>query len=167
VVIEKTSFRVTHNLTQAGDEILTAKGEMTIANLSPAIDPVANGFRLRVLDQGGAVIFLRDVPPGPPLAPGLPGWTTNALTTRFKFKDRAGGLAGGVTKVKLSATTAGRFKFKLIGKGNFLIQPGQEPVRVEIILGGDAQRAADQCGTVAFSAEQCSFYSLGTSFSCR
>ena len=43
----------------------------------------------------------------------------------------------------------------------------QEPVRVEVVFGGAAQQAADQCATVTFTPSQCDFNSTGSSLKCR
>jgi YVTN family beta-propeller protein len=169
--IEGAVFKVSRNSAPLGDEKLRLKGEMTIPNTSPAIDPLANGFTLTVSDQNGDTIFTRNVPAGAATSSGASGWKVNAAGTRFKFKDRLGFVAGGITKVILidrSSVAPGRFQLKLIGKdSDFQIDPGQEPVQVEVVLGGAAQQAADQCATIAFSAAQCDFNASGSTLKCR
>jgi hypothetical protein len=155
------SIKVSRNPLPSGDEKLTVKGEMTILNLTPPIDLAANGFRLTVRDLNGNAIFTRDVPPGI----GSPGWISTS--SGFRFKDNSGSLAGGITKVTL-VDRSGRFKFKIRGRdSDFRIQPGLEPVRLEVVLGGDAQRTAGQCAAVAFQSTRCSFSASGNTFRCR
>jgi YVTN family beta-propeller protein len=171
VVIQGAQLKVSRNFSPPGDEKLSVKGEMTITNLSPAIDPVANGLRLTVRDQNGATIFVRDVPPGLAPSSSAPGWKESSSGTRYKFKDKDGTLAGGITKVILvdrSNVAPGRFKVKVIGKnGNFRVQSNQTPVELEIVLGGDSELAADQCAAVDFGALQCSFNASGNSLKCK
>jgi hypothetical protein len=167
VPLEEALLKISRNLTPAGDEKLLIKGEMTIANLMPAIDPVANGVSLTVRDQSGATIFARNVPAG--LAPlGGSGWKANSNGTRFKYKGRTVSAAGGITKVVLVNVAFGRYKLKVIGKdADFQVQLGEQPVQVEIVLGGAAQQAAEQCAAIAFDTAQCAFNSSGISFKCR
>src|SRR5262249_32481880 len=126
VALESARFKVSRNLSPAGDEKLRLKGEMTISNLTPPIDPVANGLQLIVRDQNGATIFTRTVPPG---TTGDSGWRANAQGTRFKFSAASASVAGGLTKVMLINSTApGRFKLKVIGKGgDFQIALAEPP----------------------------------------
>jgi sugar lactone lactonase YvrE len=164
-VIGKAVLKVSRNSAPAGDEKLIVKGETVITTVLPPIDLAANGFRLVLRNAGRAVIFSRDVPAGAAPSGSAPGWKAGA--SGFRFKDKTGSLAGGIRKVIL-ADRSSRFKLKVLGMdADFQIQPGQEPVQVEVVLGGAEQQAAGQCATVAFGPTRCGFSSSGNTFSCK
>jgi hypothetical protein len=134
---------------------------MMIAHLTPAINPMLNGLQLVVRDQNGTTIFERDIPPGA-------GWKANSAGTHFRFKTDSTTLVGGITKAMVIASGAGHYKVKVIGKdGDFQVTLGEPPVGVEVVLGGAAQQAAEQCGAINFATADCTFNSIGTTFSCR
>jgi hypothetical protein len=170
-VIADALFKVSRNTAPLGDEKMRFNGEMTILNPSPAIDPVANGLTITVSDPNGTTIFTRFIPAGLATSSGASGWKVNSAGTRFKFKDRLGFVAGGINKVILSdrsSVSPGLLQLKMSGRdANFQIGLAQEPVRVEIVFGGAAQQAADQCAVVIFAAPQCDFNATGSTLKCR
>ena len=124
----------------------------------------ALGYRLDEIDDEGAVVK----------PAGGPGWTQRG--TRWTFKDRNGTLAGGIKKVvlrDLSSTAPGLFKVKVIGKdAAFQVPAGSEPVQLELVLGGPAERVAGQCATRAFNADggpspSCEVVSGGNLLKCK
>ncbi len=131
----------------AGDERLKIKGEMQLAALSPPIDPVANGLEISIADQSGAPLF--DLP-----IPGGALWKVNNSGTRWTYKDRDGTI-GGIVKVVLTHRvneSPGLFRIKVVGRdGNFHLVLSQLPLSLQIVLGGSAQLAADQCAALSFN----------------
>ncbi len=151
VLINKARLKISRNNNPAGDERLKIKGEFVLSALSPAIDPVANGFTYEIVDSNtSSVLSTRFVPPGA----GVPvGWKVNGAGNRWVFKDRNDTLGLGITRVLIrdrSNKTPGLFKVVLKGKGdNFQVMV--EDIEVILTLGGAAQQAADQCATRDFN----------------
>ena len=144
VTITEVQLKISRNLVPAGDERLKIKGEMQLAALSPPIDPVANGLEISVADQSGAPLF--DLP-----IPGGALWQANGSGTRWTYRDRDG-TVGGIIKVVLTQQSAGLFRLKVVGRdGNFHLVLSQLPLRLQVVLGGSAQLAADQCAALSFN----------------
>ncbi len=148
VVIAKARVKIARNAPPAGDEKLIVKGEMVLTALSPAINPVGNGFTIQLRDRGtGDAVMTRFVPPGI----SEPGWSGVAPT--WKFFDRDGVLAGGINKVVLkdrSSRTPGLFQFRLRGKGDdFLV--ATDNLELVVVLGGQTELGAGQCGSLSFN----------------
>jgi DNA-binding beta-propeller fold protein YncE len=145
ILIAGARFKVSRNASPAGDERLTLEGE---ARLSPAIDPLASGFAFRVNDLNGNLIFARTVPGGALAGPGLPGWKSNRSGTVWKFRDRYGLTAEGVTRVTIALHTTGGYRFKLRARGrNFQVLVGQVPVQLVAAFGS----GPNQCAKRAFN----------------
>lgn len=120
----------------------------------PAIDPIANGFSFTVFDPSGALLFSRHIPPGAAPDSSSPGWKVNSAHTHWVFHDSDGTVAPGIIRVTIatSPNTPELFKVNVVGKnGQFHMLPTQIPVQLIIVLGGDAQGIAGQCGTFAFN----------------
>jgi YVTN family beta-propeller protein len=153
ISIDRTLLKVAKNDNPAGDEKLTAKGEFVVSNLTPAIDPLANGFTIHILDASNNTLVTRFVPPGASPGGGVPGWKANKAGTRWTFKDRDDALGLGISKVvvkDLSKRTPGLFKVVVKGK-NANFQVMQEDLELVLTLGGAAQQAANQCATRDFN----------------
>jgi DNA-binding beta-propeller fold protein YncE len=148
VPLTKVKLKIARNALPGGDEKLILKGELQLPSLLPAIDPVANGFSVQLRDRAtDQALLTRVVPPGA----ATPGWSAGG--TRWKFLDRDGGLAAGVTKVILkdrSSRTPGLFQFLLRGKDDDF-HVASENLELVVVLGGPTQGAAGQCGTLQFN----------------
>ena len=141
-------MKIARDAPPAGDEKLIVKGEMVLTALTPAIDPVGNGFTIQLRDRStGDAVITRFVPPGI----SEPGWSGVAPT--WKFIDRDGVLAGGINKVVLkdrSSRTPGLFQFRLRGKDDdFLV--ATDNLELVVVLGGQTQVGAGQCGSLSFN----------------
>jgi len=167
---------ISNNGDPPADERLSLRGAWQLATLTPAIDPSADGFGFDVLDQNGAVIFSRRVPAG--LAPnqGAAGWRVSGRGRRWRFSDRTGSVAGGITRVSISQPSAdvpGEVRFSVRGRGsNFHVAASQVPVQAVIVLGGATQAAVGQCATAAFNATggprpACQLSPAGDALKCR
>jgi len=174
--LAKPVLKVSKNADPAGDESLTVSGQWQVAPLSPAIDPIANGFNFKVVDAVGGTIFDRRIPPGAPAAKGSPGWTLNGAGTQWTYKDTSGSATGGISKAVVTNSTAvmpGLYKFGVTGKkADFQIRATQAPIGLSVVLGGAAQDTAGQCATVAFndatgSKPSCKFLGGNNVLSCR
>ena len=105
-----------------------------------------------MLDQTGAPIFTRFVPPG--LARAAARRAGASAATRWKFKDLNGTLAAGITKVTVSQRGPGQLKFKVIGRsGAFLMPPSSPSVTLLVIAGDAASAAAGQCAERVFNPD--------------
>ncbi|MBX3027277.1 hypothetical protein KF840_20460 [bacterium] len=148
VALANVKLKIARNALPAGDEKLFLKGELRLPSLLPAIDPSVNGFSLQVRDRGtGQPLLTRFVPPGA----STPGWARGG--SAWKFSDRDGGLAGGVSKVMLkdrSSRTPGLFQFTVRGKGNDF-RVASENLELVVVLGSQPQGAAGQCGSATFN----------------
>jgi hypothetical protein len=157
LTIERPTLRLTKVLNPAGDERISAGGRLTLATNAAPLDPVVHGLRFKVLDANGVELFARVIPPGASPGSGLPGWSVNRSGTRWRFKDGAGTLAGGVTTVVVAdktARTPGLYQFRISGKeDDFQATAVESPLQLVVVLGDGAQTAADECGAIAFNPE--------------
>jgi DNA-binding beta-propeller fold protein YncE len=175
ILIDKSKLKVTKNLLPTGDEKIKVKGEFVLTNLTPAIDPVANGFTLDVIDTTtNQVVLQRVVPAGASPGGTVPGWTVNGAGTRWKFKDKNNATGTGIQKVVVSDKSSrmpGLFKVVVTGKNsNFRLTT--ENLRVVLTLGGSAQQVADQCAIRTFNNSagappKCELKSGGKTLNCR
>ena len=176
VTLGKAVVKVSKNADPAGDEALSVSGQLQLTMLTPAIDPIANGFNFKVVDSTGGTIFDRKIPSGAPATKGAVGWTLNGSGTQWTYKDATGSATGGITKVVVTNNTSrtpGLYKFSVSGnKANFQVGSTQAPVGLAVVLGGGDQDAAGQCGKVAFNeatgtAPRCAFLGGNNTLSCR
>ncbi len=148
-VITKAKIHVLRNDAPAGDEIITIKGQFVVATLQPALDPIANGFTVILIDRAThAVLVQRTLPPGF----ATPGWT--GAPPRWKFSDRdrqtsADGIIKGLVKER-SNRTPGLVQFRLKGReADF--QVATDNLEMVVVVGGIPQGAIGQCGRVQFA----------------
>ena len=168
-VIQKAKLHVLKNGAPAGDEILTIKGEFVVDTLIPALDPIANGFSVMLIDHGtNAIVLNRFLPPGLATA----GWS--GAPPRWKFSDRdqqtsAAGIIKALVKER-SARTPGLVLFRLKGKdANF--QLATDNLELVVVVGGIPEGAIGQCGRVQFAPggvgePSCAFTAGNTSLRC-
>jgi hypothetical protein len=140
---------VLKNAAPAGDEILTIKGQFVVATLQPALDPIANGFTIILIDRSThAVVLQRTLPPGAATA----GWS--GVPPRWKFSDRDGQTsAGGIFKALVkerSSRTPGLVQFRLKGKAADF-QLATDNLEMVAVVGGIPQGLIGQCGRVPFA----------------
>ena len=169
-------LKVSKNADPAGDESLSVRGEWQVGTLTPAINPIANGFNFKVTDPSGGTLFDCRVPAGAPAGKGLPGWTLNSNGTVWTYKDTTGSATKGITKVVVTDSTSkspGLYKFTVAGKkADFQVAASAAPVQLFVVLGGVAQDAAGQCASVAFNdaagaAPKCTAFAGTNTLSCR
>jgi DNA-binding beta-propeller fold protein YncE len=148
-VIQKAKLRLVRNGAPAGDEQLTVKGEFVMATGAPTLDPIANGFTVRLVDRAtNTTVLSRFVPPGA----GSPGWSGAA--PRWKFTDREHATsAGGIIRARVKdrgSRAPGLVSFRIRGK-DADFQLATDALDLVVIAGGAAQGAAGQCGRVQFA----------------
>jgi hypothetical protein len=172
VAITPRRFDVAHNLAPAGDELFKLRGEMALTQLSPVIDPPLRGLTLIVLDGAtGATLFSRYVPPG--LTPGgqVPGWKIGS--SGWRYTDKSGSAAGGITKVTIKQRAPGQLKFKILGRANaFQVPPTSPSLSVVVVPGDSGTAAAGQCASGVFNADggplpACRFLAGGDRVKCK
>jgi hypothetical protein len=154
-IIQAPKVRVLANHAPAGDEKLTLSGNWVVHNMSPAIDPLNNGFRFAVYDKLGNLLFDRVIPGGPLQTTKGPGWKLSPNGLLAKYRDDAGSI-GGIRSVSIrsSAKVNGQFFFKVSGRlADFHVPPGSEPVSITVVLGGHVQADAFQCAIFNFHPE--------------
>jgi DNA-binding beta-propeller fold protein YncE len=175
-IIEKAGFAVSKNLDPAGDETMTIRGRWHVANMTPAVDPLDNGFRFAVYDKDGNLLFERVIPPGLRTLATLPGWYLASAGHKAVYVDKAGGIGGiRAVSVSSSARVPGLFSYVIKGKlGNFQVPPGKDPVQVTVVLGGATEALERQCATIRFNPylktgpkPRCKVSKSGSSLSCR
>jgi hypothetical protein len=154
-LIQDPSVLVSRNLPPATDDKLRVKGLFQVVNMSPVIDPIANGFQVTIYGQSGTPLLSFFVPPGAQADSQSPGWKVNSSGTKWSFKDRDGVLIPGIQratvahKVKLAT---GIFAVSASGKNfNFHIDQAELPLRLDVVLGGVPQAAAGQCARGLFN----------------
>jgi hypothetical protein len=173
--IAKPMLKVSKNADPAGDETLSIRGEWQVATLTPAINPMTDGFNFKVVGPDGGRLFDRRIPPGTPAAKGAAGWVVNGKGTRWTYKDTTGS-TGGINKVTVTDSTSktpGLYKFNVTAKkAAFQVATNEAPVQLFVVLGGASQASAGQCATIAFndangSKPACSFVAGNGALSCR
>jgi hypothetical protein len=96
-----------------------------------------------------------------PAGAAVPGWSGSG--PRWKFLDRDGGLASGITKVLVtdrSRRTPGLFQFRVRGKeADFQLDTTN--LELIVILGGNVQGAGGQCARLEPTC-----VTVGTSMKC-
>ncbi|MDX2170604.1 MAG: metallophosphoesterase, partial [Deltaproteobacteria bacterium] len=171
VLIEEARLDVAHNLDPAGDETIKLSGWMQLSQLAPAVDPAAHGFTLTVYAANGTTLFSRYVPAGLSPSPSAAGW--KARTGKWKFKDKSGSLAGGITNVDVKQRAPGLFTFKVLGKaGAFQVPQVNSYVSMVIVPGDAATAAAGQCASRTFGSlidppPHCGFLASYNRYKCR
>jgi hypothetical protein len=168
---------ISNNLNPPGDDRLRVRGRFQVANRVPPINPLANGLRFTIYSRfNGTELLSFSVPPGRRPSLDRPGWRVNSVARRWTYEDRHGELTPGlrrVTVVHKESTAVGLYEIAVYGReGNFHIEPNELPLRLDIVLGGEEQAAAGQCGTAFFNIEtsrrpNCRARGLGEAISCR
>jgi hypothetical protein len=175
-LVQRPAIRISNNLNPAGDERVMVGGQLIVDRKGPPIDPLANGFSFKIVDFSGATAFSCTIPPGAPAGLGEPGWKVNESGTRWRFTDRDGLVADGITSAAItdkSSRTPGLYQFRATGRaGDFQVDIGQMPLSVVAVLGGGAQTAADQCASYPFNGPngdkpRCKVSSNQKSVNCR
>ncbi len=167
--ILKAKVRLARNEAPAGDEKLTIKGEFVVATTVPAIDPIAHGLTLTLIDRTtNQPVLTRFLPPGSM----TPGWSGESPRWKYSDRDHQTG-ANGIEKARVkdrSIKTPGLFQFLLKGKdANFLV--GTDNLELVVIFGAAAEGAAGQCGRVQFApggvgAPSCELSAGGATLRC-
>jgi len=167
---------VTNNLDPAGDDRLRVRGSFQVASGVPAINPAANGLRFTIYSRfNGTELLSFSVPRGMAADLDRPGWRVNSVGTRWTYEDREGTRTPGLRRVTVVrvAGAVSVYEVAVYGRdGSFHIEPTELPLRLDIVLGGEAQAAAGQCGVGFFNIEtsrrpNCRARGLGEAISCR
>jgi len=164
-IIQRAKLRVSRDDAPAGDEKITLKGEFVVATTSPAVDPVAHGLTLMVVDHGTSQVLLsRTLPAGF----ASPGWVGFSPSWTFRDRDHVTA-ANGVEKALLrdrSSRTPGLMQIRLKG-GGADFQLTSTNLDLIVILGGATEGSIGQCGRVAFTgAPSCTLSASGKTLRC-
>jgi YVTN family beta-propeller protein len=158
LLMDRPKFSVSRNLAPGGDERLRMKGNFHVLSQIPPIDPLNNGFTVRIYGQSGAELMFISIPAGQQPNSTSPGWKVNTAGTRWAYSDRDATLVPGIKSVKVfdkSRRAPGLFGFSLSGKdADFRIDPAELPLRMDVVLGGSPQATAGQCSFGLFNPEE-------------
>jgi hypothetical protein len=168
---------ISNNFDPPGDDRLRVRGRFAVASQTPAINPIRNGLRFTLYNRfNGNELLSFVIPPGMRLTREGPGWHANGTNTRFTYEDRNGLRTPGIRRVTVVhkiTTAVGLYEVSVYGRdGSFHIEPSELPLRLDIVLGGEEQAAAGQCGTGFFNVESarspnCGTAQAGDTISCR
>jgi hypothetical protein len=138
--------------TPPGDDKLDFRGDVLLpAPISPPLDPVSTGVRLRI--DGDASILDVTVPPGAYTKAAGVGWKVDRKVppTRWTWVDRSATPPGGIVRVVVrdrSARVPGLVRFRMRGKGGaYPVSPGGEPGTALLVLDTPT---AEQCAEASF-----------------
>jgi len=137
-----------------------------------SLDPSRRGARVVVVDRTGTAVLDATLPGGLYGGAGTRGWKTNGNRTLWQYLDRTASPIAGVTDLKATDASKGKpgGTVKLSAKGKkatYLVEPGDEPLRAAVALGGRADSIAGACGEARFAAEACAFNGAGNSVKCK
>ena len=175
-MIQDPRVNVSHNLAPSGDEKLRVGGLFNIINMSPAIDPIANGLGVAIYGASGAELLSLFIPPGAAPDSQSPGWKVNRSGTSWGYKDKTGTVVPGIRRVTVKHKlnlAPGIFKIGVSGKeGSFTIPESELPLRLDVVLGGVPQAVAGQCAAATFNEvdedrPRCQSRSAGDRISCN
>jgi hypothetical protein len=135
-----------------------------------AIDPAAQGARVLVWSNGGALRLDALLAAAPYGGRGTAGWQVNRTRTTWRFKDATGAAASGITAARIvdvGRKAARHVSVALRGtRSTYPIVAGDEPLRVAVVLGDQAAAASGYCGESAYVAGDCVFNRRGSVLTC-
>jgi len=144
--------RIIKNLEAAGEQKFAVKGEIDLGDLSPALDPIADGMSVTISGFDALPLMTITIPGGAAPDRRAAGWFVNKAGTKWTYKDRDGAIVPGITKafVQHKPREAARYyRFAIAGKdGDFQVNPLLTPFMFEIVIGNP-----DQCGEIRFNGE--------------
>lgn len=146
-----------------GDDTLNFSGTLAFTTL-PALDPIANGVRVRLEDADEA-LFDVTVPGGAYNTITKTGWKLNTPGTQWKFSSPIA-VGGAITQVTLTKKTP-QIKFVVKGKkGAFAALPVTAPVTTTLVL-TPPLGLTGACSDVSFSGAQCAFNAGQKTLTCQ
>lgn len=153
VTLTGVKVKIGELTTPPGDETLRVKGEMTVPfPFAPALDPVANGMRLRITDTAGRILDA-SIPPGS-------GWEVNGAGTAWRYRNCSGLYGIDSVSLKHVSRTPGRLRIAVKGKrGSYPIVPANLPLAVTVVLD-----TTGQCGDAV--AADCALSGSGKTLRC-
>jgi parallel beta-helix repeat protein len=157
--------------TPPGDDILSLKGEMTLAHpFGPALDPVANGVGILVTDSSGATV-LDVVIPGGVYVPDLSsGWKSSPGGGKWRYVNRGAAPPAGITRVvieDLSRKLPGLVRFSVKGKrGSYPVDAANLPLTGFLVLDPPTAETGE-CGRMTFDGPAPSCTADGGTVRCR
>lgn len=163
--------RINTDTTPGNDKLLLAGSFALPAGQSFAdLDPLADGARVILTKQNGAVLFDAVLASGAYAGPGTRGWRLNGGATAWTFADRTAAPTHGITDVKLidqGNKEPGRVRVKVKGKnGTYDVAAGDEPVNATVVFGDQTAGQQGHCGQTMFTPAQCAFNASGTKLKC-
>ncbi len=155
----------------AGNDRLVLSGEfdlptgVTFADLDPSV----SGARLIVFSASDVRRVDVTLAPGSYGGAGTRGWERRA--NGWYFIDATGSPVNGIVKARLRERAGSgphRVGLSIQGRrGGYPVAPGDQPLGVGFIMGGQAASAAGLCTELEFGATECRFNSRGDGLRCR
>lgn len=158
--------------TTAGNDKLTFSGEFLLPPGSSfsQLHPDTNGARIVIKNAAGVTRLDATLPAGAYAGRHTRGWS-NRRATMWTYADDAASPVAGIVKMTVAAgdqPTSRQVRVKVTGKnGAYPIVPGDEPLRVTVVLGGPAASQGGDCGESDFQPENCVFNRTQNRLTCR
>lgn len=151
----------------AADDRLQFSGRFTLAG-TPALDPLADGFRFVLSDTAGAQVDITLVPGAYAADLGM-GWLGGS--GKWSYRDDAAMPASGITKAKVSVKTDGVatvVSFQVTGRnGAYPVAGNRLPLTGAVLL--DPANSEENCATASFPgpSRSCRTPASGASILCN
>jgi len=149
-----------------GDDHLTVAGAfiLPVGKSFADLDPIANGARIVLTNRLHATEVDVRVSGGVYNGSGTRGWKLTNTNKTWTFTDSTPTPANGIVKVIFydrTATAPRRVELSITGdNGMYPVVDGDEPIDVQVTLGGQPEAAAGLCTESAFVPADC-FYNAG------
>lgn len=158
-------FTKVNNETLPGNDSMRINAEF----VSAFHTPIADGVRILVTSHDGSTRVDQTLPPSIYAGRGTRGWKSSANGFTWNYIDNTGSPLSGITRMKIvyKAINA-HVRVSVSGtRWTYPVVAADVPLKVDIVLGGQAEAEQGRCGESAFSASSCNFNSKGTTLTCR
>jgi len=164
--------RINNDSTPGNDQLsLSGSFVLGIGDSFSEIDPLTDGVRVVLKRQDGTTVLDAVLAANAYGGAGTRGWRLNGAQTSWKFTDRTGAPASGITSMKItdqSGRAPRQVQVQVKGKnGTYAVVEGDEPLNALVRLGDQGADPAGYCGEAAFTAGQCTFNGSGTTLKCE
>lgn len=164
--------RINTETTPGNDGLrLSAAFDLPSASSFSALNPIAHGARVVMLNQAGEVELDQVLPGGAYIGSGSRGWKANMKGTVWQYLDRTTSPLSGITTLKVTdknKTSPGRVTASLTGKkAMYPVISGDQPLQLVVVLGNQTDAITGYCGESAFTPTSCGFNGTQNSLVCR
>jgi hypothetical protein len=150
---------------------LSAAFDLPTANSFGALNPIAHGARIVLLNQTGGVEVDQVLPGAAYTGSGTRGWKAKTKGTAWQYIDKTANPLSGITTLKVtdkSSTSPGHVTASLTGKKTtYPVVSGDAPVQLVVVLGNQTDAIAGYCGESDFTPESCALNGAQNALVCR